>query len=363
MASVARCLGCVNGFTSLPSNIKNSTNTIRRWYQHSALKWARENPKIAQECLNLPPLPSREDYLQNNHRRNSLHSLKEIQSLDDYWKWRKWDFPVDSDAELVEAKALASHVLSAPLTLATQLLTNTTCSTMPRKHQWCCIGARAEASLPLDYWKEMLVLDSAIVNVENNENGTPTRPLQLTLDFIGPEIVQRPPVQQSFEQSTLTIRWLHAGKFHEYWAACQNLKDTTTASTSTSSTTTSPPQPFNYDAYILLNPGLGHAHLKEDWKPTLDLLLPRTTARKSSESESPTLKEQQRPAPKILLTAHSKLDAERDAALLAQEYPLCSQTMSTPLQYADNPFVSRIAYQDPFEAQHLVRPNHYLVSL
>jgi hypothetical protein len=301
------------------------TSIIRRWYQHSALEWARENPKIAQECLNLPPLPTRGE-MQNVNR---LHSLKQIQSLGDYWRWRRWEFPVESEAELVDAKALASHVLSAPLILATQLLTPNSCisDSSPRKQQhWCCIGARTEASLPLEYWKEILVLGNAVA--ENDA------PLHLTLDFIGPEIVQRPPVQLDYEQSTLNIRWLFAGKFHE-WAAAQQVSSSTDL--------------LSYDAYILLNPGLGHAHLKKDWKPTLDLLL---TSKSAVEERHPA----------ILLTAHSQLDAERDAALLTQEYSSSSQTKRI-ISYAENPFASRIDYQDPFDVQHLVRPNHYLVSL
>jgi hypothetical protein len=333
MANVALRVGCSDSFTRTGAG---PTSTIRRWYQHSALKWARENPKIAQECLNLPPLPTRGETQSVNHR---LHSLKQIQCLDDYWGWRRWEFPVESEAELVEAKALASHVLSAPLTLATQLLTpnnrpNIT-ESGPRKQQqqWCCIGARAEASLPLEFWKEMLVLGTAVA--ENDA------PLHLTLDFIGPEIVQRPPVQLEYEESTLNIRWLFAGKFHE-WAAAQQVSARTNSMALVS-----------YDAYILLNPGLGHAHLKKDWKPTLDLLLSTRSAAEEQEQER---------HPTILLTAHSQLDAERDAVLLTQELSSTSQTKRI-ISYAENPFASRIDYQDPFDAQHLVRPNHYLVSL
>jgi hypothetical protein len=324
MANIAGRVGCSVGLTRSPTSI------ICRWYQHSALNWARGNPKIAQECLNLPPLPTRGE-------TQRVNQLKQIQSLGDYWRWRRWDFPVESAAELVEAKALASHVLSTPLTLATQLLTpnsRVSESNSRKQQQWCCIGARAEASLPLDFWKEVLVLGTAIA--ENDA------PLHLTLDFIGPEIVQRPPVQLEYEESTLNIRWLFAGKFHE-WAAAQQV----------SSCSCSGMALLSYDAYILLNPGLGHAHLKKDWKPTLDLLLTTRSAAEKSEREG---------YPTILLTAHSQLDAERDAALLTQELSSTSQTKRI-ISYAENPFASRIDYQDPFDAQHLVRPNHFLVSL
>jgi hypothetical protein len=357
-----RRVGCSGGVIRLP--VPSSTHSIAiRRYQHSALKWATDNPKMAQECLNLPPLPtaprgaaSRQSATHHPHHR--LHSLKQIRSLDDYWQWRRWEFPVEDSseaAELVHAKALASHVLSAPLTLATQLLSpKSDSSSSPRKQQrhqqWCCIGARAEADLPLEYWKEMLVLGMAAAAAENDNDDIP---LHLTLDFIGPEIVQRPPVQLEYEQSTLHIRWLFAGKFHE-WAAAQQQQP--------ASSTSMAALLISYDAYILMNPGLGHAHLKKDWKPTLDLLL-STRSDAMLEEGQPEGYQQRRP-PTILLTAHSQLDAERDAALLTQE---CSSSQSTTTQriisYAENPFASRIVYQDPFDAQHMVRPNHYLASL
>ncbi|GKY90398.1 hypothetical protein MPSEU_000013700 [Mayamaea pseudoterrestris] len=195
------------------------------------------------------------------------------------------------------AEGLATHVLSAPLTVAKA--TN--------QQKWCCIGARAEASLPVQYWREVLVVLSWL----NHANA----PVQVQLDFIGPEVLQRPPLTLSYMDATLKLQWTFSGKFHEM----------------------DPAHASSYDAYILLNPGLGHDHLMVDWKPSIDLLLGCS-------------------APK-LLTAHSKLDASRDAKVLSDYF------LASSLDYELNPFASRITYQDPFDSSHMVQPNHYVLQL
>ena len=137
-------------------------------YKNETLLWASKHRALAQECLEIPttyptspcPVP--------------------FTSLEDYLTWRQWPIPLDSNEEnhnnnnnndnvdrgdtttfySHHAKSLVSHVLSAPLTAASQLF-----STFSLRHwkpykpmHWCCIGARSEASLPVAYWKEMLVL-------------------------------------------------------------------------------------------------------------------------------------------------------------------------------------------------------------
>jgi len=324
MSVVCRCSRC---FTSicLPPR--------RRSFHDKTLKWARENPHVAQECLNPPPLPASRDELllalPRNGKSVSVALLGPNPTWQHFFEWRQWIFPVDKESDLDKAHALTSHVLSAPLTMATNLTSRSTSSTTKSKQlRWCCIGARAEASLPLEYWKEMLLLLSAM--------STRDDPVHLTLDFVGPDIVKRPSVQLSCKDAQLDLQWLYAGKFHDWWVS------TTVNSTATLS---------DYDAFILLNPGLGHAHLKEDWKPTLDLLL--------SFNDHPHENSKVQP-PIILATAHSWLDANRDTAVWRDDYGLESTT------YTENPWASRITYEDPLEdaqAQHIVRPNHYVATL
>jgi hypothetical protein len=57
------------------------------------------------------------------------------------------------------------------------------------------------------------------------------------------------------------------------------------------------------------------------------------------------------------LTAHSAKDADRDAKRLREEYGMA-------VEYQENPFASRIRYQDPLlDPQHYVRPNHYVATM
>jgi hypothetical protein len=281
----------------------------KRRYHDDALKWGQNNPAVAQQCLNVPPLPS----LSSSSSSSSSPETpavdgKKLVDLPDYWGRRQWNFAVRQD-ELSHAHSLASHVLSAPLTCAAQLhpLLMTTAST---KQHWACIGARAEADLPLEYWKELLIVRSWMTRET-------TAPAAIHIDFIGPEVVSRPPVIVSFQDSSLRFRW-RVGAFHNV------VSDSDT----------------NFDACILLNPGLGHDHLKEQWTPTLDLLMEKRATTGTT----------------LLLTAHSKLDADRDHERL-------SLYQSGVPAYTRNPFVSRITYQDPFNKSHIVRPNDYVTVI
>ena len=103
----------------------------------------------------------------------------------------------------------------------------------------------------------------------------------------------------------------------------------------------------SWDAYLLFNPGLGHDNLQKQWEPTLELLL----------SAYSTVGSQTGHTARIVFTAHSAEDAMRDTNLLTN-YLL----PEAPL-YQENPFASRIRYQDPLQENHMVRPNHYAYTL
>jgi hypothetical protein len=268
--------------------------------EDSTLAWARKNPEIAQRCLQPPPFDAAPD--KNLHYWNSL---------EEYCQWRRWTFPTTPDHSETDPNhgiLLASHVLSAPLTLAK--FHNTTVKKESGDHsrplRWACVGARAESTLPYHYWKEMLFLLS---NHDNHQH-------HVSMDFCGPEVHPKIPNNRiELDGSALSLQWFHRGLFHELPTTKQ--------------------QP-DWDAYILLNPGVGHGNLRQDWKPTLVRLL---------SSGKP-----------ILMTAHSEKDAARDTQLLAQEYQLS-------VDYQVNPFRSRIKYPDPFDQHHVVSPNHYVATI
>ena len=150
--------------------------------------------------------------------------------------------------------------------------------------------------------------------------------IDFQLDFVGPEILRRPKVRFLHGSSSLTLRWPFNGKLHDYVAAAQQEEGLLS----------------NWDACILFNPGIGHENLQKDWKPTVDLLL---------------LDAFQTPRRPLLLTAHSALDAMREANVL------CYYLLATAPLYVENPFASRITYQDPFDDRHVVRPNHFVYRI
>lgn len=257
----------------------------RRSFQDAAFLWARQNPVAARKALTVPP-----------DNRSTITSLT---SLEDYLNQRKWDV-----LRHPHSIALVSHVMSAPLTMwhAFEEYCGSASSFeehVTARQKWCVIGARAEATLPSQYWREILQFE---------------RKREWSIEFCGPDV--RPsskPVtlQKEDNNSQLTLTWSYRGYFHEKPHSQQSITD----------------------VYFLFNPGLGHANLKKDWIPTLNILLEEGSS--------------------CCLTAHSELDAERDVKML-QEQGFGS------VAYQPNPFVSRISYQDPFDSHHFVSPNKYV---
>ena len=310
-------------------------------YQDPTLVWAQANPRLAQECLNPPPPPV---------NVTSPSSTNMVESFEAYLEWRRWKFPeeitdksADSDFKdpRENAKALVSHILSAPLTLASQSkhiiqhCANGNTKNDSLEFNWCCVGARAEASIPLMYWKEFLMSSRASLVSEDCGSFLSKRNLAISLDFIGPDIPPKlseqsvviPEGQVDNNDSyatSLFLRGCHRGYFHE-----NPVKEKLNS----------------WDAFLLFNPGLGHSNLQKSWEPTLNLILDRGHERTSN---TPRV---------LLLTAHSEHDMDRDAAILTKDYGL------KDISYRENPFASRIAYEDPFEKNHFVRPNHYIATV
>jgi hypothetical protein len=296
--------------SSVSATIANVSTII---HEDPTLAWARANPVEAQEYLNVPSADLKE-------------TVDVPSSLETYCEWRRWTSISKAPSQF--GSNLVSHVLSAPLTAASHLL-------QPSASQvWCVLGARAESMLPVEYWREALIYLSSC-------SGRRVDEFSLQLDFVGPEISYQPPVTLGLDSNyhnglgpsyartanyTLHLNWAFQGTFHAYCDRTPGIQQ-------------------RYNAFILLNPGIGHAHLKQQWKPSLDRLLqlPSTTAVESST---------------LLFTAHSMLDAQRDSSVLQSYVPA-----DTSVEYWENPFASRITYQDPLHPTHYVRPNHYAYVL
>ena len=306
-----------------------------------ALAWARSNPRLAQECLNPPSADSR-----------GFSPGMAMDSLESYLEWREWTVPNeleeprggvlgDPAASKEHATALISHILSAPLTLASHFGrlsehrgSDGTVDDGVVELGWCCVGARAEASIPTAYWEEFLRFSRASMSSKESSPLSKNKRLELSIDFIGPDIAPKL-AEQSMSLAegrdghetewSLSLRGYHRGLFHDIPAFKGHAQ--------------------TWDAYLLFNPGLGHPNLRASWEPTLNAIL-RNPQRERRPGK--TL---------LLLTAHSERDMARDAAILGDVYELEN------VEYRENPFASRVAYKDPFEKHDVVRPNHYVATV
>jgi hypothetical protein len=393
------------------------------------LEWAAfpENRAAASECLNAPSLPP------TSLADDTITASSGILNWEEYWSYRNWNFPktLKDDTEREYGHALAAHIMTAPMTIysmldplleagskvitSTKEVTNTHKNnkekTATMKVRWCIIGARSEASLPIQYWQEMLDMIHAArllafhkfsMNAKQNMNNkrTPLVPkiLEITLDFIGPEMNIQPSIVLHPSKSlrhdeydfvgddtttniftTCTLQWRYKGLYHTHYNEINEQEDV---------------YDKQYDAYILFNPGIGHPYLQKLWQPTLQLIFEQFYRIRNTLNGGCT----------ILLTSHSMTDALRDSKLLQQYLVFAEdyntdQYITTPTAnvenessehhteekeeeeqqqqqqeeeivnyYTENPFASRIYYQDPmaqeqFRSPHVVRPNHYVALL
>jgi hypothetical protein len=376
------CLGTRNCFRRLCQHPSSRCLLFTADAQHSledpALVWGRQNPAVAQSCLDIPDYESPFDdraYRSLDtygHTTNNSSSSRNQKNWDDFLHWRRWKFPILDPPALQYGKALVSHVLTAPLTVAAaspklirpydgeargRRVAGTSSigdgkqqqhqSLGRRKLRWCCLGARSEASLPVAYWRELLLL------LHRNDNNEDMRSLDIDMDFCGPDMegLHRPSVRLEAAGSSLSLHWRFRGKFHDYH---REMLATGIV--------------LSYDAFLLFNPGVGHPNLQRDWKPTLDHIFSPCRREKTDdggfprdddnndEDDNGNNKDNADPdlfAPAVSLTAHSARDAARDAAYL-------QETCGISVDYVENPFASRIRYLDPLENDHIVRPNHFV---
>ena len=250
---------------------------------------------------------------------------------------------LDEGEETVYGQNLTTSLLSEPLSLGNLLLPvlsrselerdtdggNVSQTTAKQRQSFniCSLGVRKETCPPTAYWREVLLV--AMKNLGWTH-------VDLTLDFIGPEVVRQPTVTHfcPIAQSSFTLRWLYKGRFHDFLANVeQTAMDRRCDPQGQTATTDSAVGVTYWDAFALFNPGIGHDNLKMDWKPTLDILLSSA-----------------RPRIPLLLTAYSWVDSERDCIMLSQ-YQAFEGT-----GYQRNPWSSRIAYQDRLDVD-LVKSN------
>lgn len=273
------------------------------------------------------------------------------------------------------AVSLVSHPLTFPLTLGKHLATLLvdTCSERDVEGyspRLCCVGARAEAALPDEYWREFLY--SSILSADTE--GASLSSACISIDFIGPDIA--PHLQSKTVVLDADMSWpitrslkmdFHRKYLHQYISKKyrEEKEEEEEADGKAASNESFDPTSLLslWDGFVLFNPGIGHPNLAKGWLPTLRYVL-----------------KTKRP---VLFTAHSHLDSERDWSVLkatmldlgqeerlheiiARWHGSTGGDDNDENPYKNNPFASRIDYEDPFcddgdEKNKSVRPN--MVSL
>ena len=353
-------------------------------------EFANQNADLARRALQVPPVPASDEYpyryqpLQKSrdNKHNIISKPPNLLTLTDYLRFRNWG------AEFIEHNvlhALISHAMTFPLTLAHHVdhflppigigslsmsdhpmdCTSQNSKLTSRKEtiRICCVGSRAEANLPDEYWREFLIAsnlfhshDDAHIHTHDLHNASGQSMNTCTnihwiLDFVGPEIsanmksrhiaLPQPPITEHEDDhvgncfhESLTMNfnsnYLHDYVFHLYKSKEYSTDDILNM----------------YSGFLLFNPGCGHPHLEKSWKPSMEYIL--------------------KTKKKVLMTAHSMLDHTRDAVMLSKLMRRNDHD-ALPLQYEDNPFASRMAFEDPFpttsQSAHgadgtYVRPNY-----
>jgi len=387
-------------------------------------QWSSQHQTYARNIL-IPPPPPTAPLLDVP---SSTSTDFNITTFKDYLRWRKWntfsthhdndhhhrknkqdnkdghddDYCNNSSSSQTQiqqnmAHALLSHTLTFPLTLAHNLdhfLVNLVQHQQPKHDRdaittvrLCCIGARAEANLPLKMWREFLIYTTfKHLNIACC-SGSGTRNINYIIDFIGPDIPKSMKTRSISYNSHELIMNYHSGYFHQYiyedykkkkeihHDAANNInnsnednKDDNNNSKNNSNNIKITTELLNkWDGFILFNPGIGHDHLKKAWMPTLRFILKTNKA--------------------IISTAHSKLDSERDL-MLWKDFILSVHEQHQEEKerdecrfgdYESNIFASKMAFKDPFttlneknddngsncggDSVHIVNPNHSILKI
>ncbi|KAL7551705.1 hypothetical protein ACHAWF_014894, partial [Thalassiosira exigua] len=277
------------------------------------------------------------------------------ESLERYLRWRGWDVEgilrrrgLDEDL-IPSAAGLLSHPLTFPLTLGRHAreLSPRDARRKRNNARLCCVGARAECTLPDDFWREFLVAAALARGRDDDEGEGPNeRSFRCTIDFVGPDVPKhlaskRIEMTDGAECERLDYRLemnFHAAYLHEVVLQVLGAPGSDQSSSDRSQRIRE-----HWDGFVLFNPGLGHPNLANKWDQTIRFLVGID-----------------RP---ILFTAHSATDGERDRDLL-EKLLRENGERGGPVRYRTNPYASRMGFVDPFSSLttggaevHVVRPN------
>ena len=358
--------------------------------------FAAKNANLARSALKTPKYngSTASCHVPSSISTSASASTSTSASIDEYLKWRGWEAKFIQDDM---TNTLLSHALTFPLTLAYHAnhflqedlhkIHHNSYTSQPRAHSihdgdgdddvhvnLCCVGSRAEANLPDEYWREFLIAtnhfhsnsidwdrhrgrNSRKVKDDEASPVDHARPIERvrihwSIDCVGPEISPNsktrrihlhkdgasPHCQNTNEgedeqdgaarsppgaHSSLTLTY-HKGLLHNHVLELYKKSKSKSHQGNVDDILNS------WDGFILFNPGIGHPYLEQSWKPTVDFLL-KTKKR-------------------IITTAHSEIDSERDWKLWSSQGLFFERTPPL-LRYERNPFASKMSFEDPFPTE------------
>ena len=324
------------------------TPTSPRTFSTAIRQWAAQNPTLARQVLTPPTVSNASSLSNDGNLQSTLLNCGDSVSLELYLQKRNWNIPFDSDKHSFyeEAIGLVTYPLTFPLTLAhygTRTLLNHPdneegCDETSRQNLYqgdiCCVGARAEATLPEPFWRELLI--ATLPYVQNWK-----------ISFIGPEVPKglRPKriylcadSKEENESNCFLDLTFHNGYFHDVLlASYQNRAGEFDNAKLVSRL---------WDGIVLFNPGIGHPYLKAGWESTIRLLI--------------------RSGVYLFFTAHHEIDRDRDLSTIRtymKEEGFEESTVSSKLEYVRNPWASRMEVEDPLNRAQIVKANEYVLVI
>lgn len=329
------------GSGSIVEATRRTASGLRSWVDH--------NTSLAKQVLTPPPPPSNL-YLCGGIFFESLSTKTDdepmVNTLEKYLQHRNWAIPYHNTLDKEASISLVSYPLTYPLTLGyfycKHIMDNQRIAPQygmaTKPIRICCIGARAEATLPEPFWKELLIS---------------TYPLSWDITFIGPEVIQ--PKEQckilklvnegdnvdSFEKQFLRLSF-HRCYFEDYISTINEQNNTNNVISDL------------WSGAVLFNPGFGHTYLKDKWVGTMQLLI---------RSHIP-----------LVITAHNQSDSDRDFEALrgiiqSVGTAYCNNhsqnRICLPLGYTVNPWSSQLDVVDPLHPtdSQSVRTNSHVLCL
>lgn len=196
----------------------------------------------------------------------------------------------------------------------------------------CVLGARAEASLPLEWWKHSLFLQPVAKNIN--------------IRFLGPGLCVHPSQMRGSSSKGLSVSWKCKSPNIEVLHSLQLSNDIVSDSKTLHEHKDCDDILKWAGVFVLFNPGMGSQALRNGWRPTVQKLL---TSRKP-----------------VICTALSHNDlmddesALREFAATREEEEEFAESFELPIKVTPNPYASHQVKLD--ESGNTIATNHLVYA-